>query len=809
MEGILRGQEIFNLIPFDMNQGVLFFPVRHHSPACSYHLMRIISEYKPDCILVEGPENANDLIPLLTDPKAKPPMAFYYYYKDKQKLISEEEEDFKCYYPFLSCSPEYNALMEARRLLIHSSFIDLPYGEILINTSENRGLRMGEDKSSYNDDYYLFRGDFFERLCEKTGLRSFDEFWEKYFEINGIYESSEDFVAKVMTYCHIIRQSTPLQEMREDGCLAREQYMAANIKKAKKKYSRILVVTGGFHTPGLYDLLQEKGQEKDMKPIKVHAFSKDIQNAYVMAYSLEAADALNGYGSGMQGPGFYDKVWQRLKERQNSTEKAPLKDLYRDVAIDMLLKAANAATKHHCPVTMADISSAVNVFDGLANLRDKREPGLYELYDSVQSCFIKGELNASTDEPLKQLKILVTGDEVGSLGDNKILPPIVLDFYERCKSLGIKYESILPVDIELEIFKKKKHLETSRFFCSLEFLDLGFAHRIKGADIINNRDRSRTRESWRYRWTSSLMAGLYDHSIEGTTILEAAKSIAYKRVMKERSCSQGAKLYVQCFLMGLDMGESFDAHLKEIINEDSDFFSLGKGIYYFSMLLELRELYSCEGYDTSEYMKNSYHKLIIMLPSMASIGEDREQEAMDICKTLSSIATEPVLIEERKLLTEAFESLLKKEKKNPALQGTVLGLLYGSNKKYKKAIDSALEGYLKGTLEIRKQGAKFLHGLFFAARDIALTGEDFITMTDKLISEMDMESFMEVLPELRLAFGYFTPGEIDNIAERVADINNSDKESIKKNFRVDKEVYLFGSKLDREIMEELNEYQGK
>ena len=40
---------------------VLFFPVRHHSPVCSFQLNRVIDIYKPDIIMTEGPEDANEL----------------------------------------------------------------------------------------------------------------------------------------------------------------------------------------------------------------------------------------------------------------------------------------------------------------------------------------------------------------------------------------------------------------------------------------------------------------------------------------------------------------------------------------------------------------------------------------------------------------------------------------------------------------------------------------------------------------------------------------------------------------------------
>jgi hypothetical protein len=39
------------------------FPVRHHSPACAWHINRLIRELKPDAVLIEGPRDASGIIP--------------------------------------------------------------------------------------------------------------------------------------------------------------------------------------------------------------------------------------------------------------------------------------------------------------------------------------------------------------------------------------------------------------------------------------------------------------------------------------------------------------------------------------------------------------------------------------------------------------------------------------------------------------------------------------------------------------------------------------------------------------------------
>ena len=84
MEQLLRGQKISEIeeagageaeaevseiekavcpgTEYDLSGPVLYFPIRHHSPVCSYHLQKAAEAYRPDCILIEGPENAEPLI---------------------------------------------------------------------------------------------------------------------------------------------------------------------------------------------------------------------------------------------------------------------------------------------------------------------------------------------------------------------------------------------------------------------------------------------------------------------------------------------------------------------------------------------------------------------------------------------------------------------------------------------------------------------------------------------------------------------------------------------------------------------------
>ncbi len=799
MERILRNKEIFEIIPFDYSKNIVYFPIRHHSPACSYHLINTIKEYNPDCILVEGPQNANRLIPVLTNEKTLMPVAFYYFYKDTDKLISEEADDYKCYYPFLNTSPEYNAFAYAKKLGIDSSFIDLPYSEILIHTNNNTGIRKEMEVQNYNDDYYLSENKVFESICEKTGMRTFEEFWEKFFEIDALYISTEDFVARMMSYCYLTRQNTPEEIMKDDGCLVREQFMASNIKKAAEKYKHILVVTGGFHTYGLYSLINSKD---DITKIKTHNFTEKQQNVYAMAYSFEAADALNGYASGMQNPGFYDSVWKQITNKLSLSE--PLSDVYGNVVLDTILKTAKESGKEKLLITMSDISSAVNMYEGLYTIRGKKAPGLYELYDSVQSCFIKGEVNAASDTPLRILSRIATGSEIGKLCETEDKPPLITDFENICSKYRLKINTILEQKIELDIFSKKNHIDISRFFYRMNFLETGFAKRIKGADIINNVDRSRIREMWSYTRTINIDSALIDASVYGGTIEEACKRMALRRLKNEQQCSEASKLYVESFLMGIDISDGFSERMNDIIIQDGDFFSVGKAVYYFNMVCSLKKLYGVDSQSSEYFLKKCFQKIIIMLPSMMNVNSDYSQECIKICKMLYNIVSENILSDQYEVLIETFKTMSQANNPEPALYGAVLGLLYGSDVSYKLRINNAFNGYLTGTEEMRKQGAMFLRGLFCTARDIALIGQEFIIIVDNLIKSFEINDFMEILPELRLAFSYFNPYETDSIAEKVAAMYNKSKSDITKTADFYNTLYALGSQLEQQICEQIN-----
>ena len=802
METILRRKEMAE---------IMLLPVRHHSPACSFQIKKAIESWKPSSILVEGPENANSLWEIMAHDETKAPFAIYYSYHDKAGKISKDKAYYKCYYPFLEYSPELTALREAARRGTEAAFIDLPYGDILAASREGSGLLKEEEKSSYNDDYLLSRNTYIERLCEKTGLRSFDEFWEKYFEINGLYEESDIWFANLLAYCGLARENTPPKSMEEDGCLEREAHMAAKIvqcaiyhgmkeRKDERREEelmarinpyRILVITGGFHTPGIRERLTG-GRWEETKRLLEHKTAripKGEQNVYLMPYSMEAADALNGYASGMPFSGFYQKVWEGIEETEMPYEKAVL---------DMLVSVGKEVRKKEGYLSTYDEICAWQMAKGLGELRSKPQPGAYELRDAVLSSYVKGEYNIASAMPMLVLKKQMTGRGMGSLCPLADVPPILHDFETRCKSFGLKVRSTSEMEAVLSIFSSKKHRNESMFFHQMAFLDTPFARRVKGPNLQQGKDRNLIRETWKYKWRAEVPAALIDVSVHGATVEEAAASLVRERLKGDIGAGRAAVLLTQVFEMGLSgQLETVYDRVHELMALDVDFYSLAEAVKSLTMMEELKVLYG-SSLDISQLLHDGVRKLIAILPSMAGIKEENLPSCMDAVKMLYQVTdkADSHMEQEKEAYFGALDKMCQDEGIHPGLYGCIHGILYGSGREAAEAVEIACLGFLMGTRGQLLQTAVFFRGLFYTAKDLIFIGGKILGMLDGFFGKVEENEFMELLPQLRMAFTYFTPGETDKIAKMAAGLHGKGREDILERKEILPEWYAYGRELD-------------
>ncbi|EKQ56091.1 MULTISPECIES: DUF5682 family protein [unclassified Clostridium] len=783
---------------YNLDNRVMFFPVRHHSPACSFHLKKVIDSYKPEIILIEGPAEANKVIKYIAHEETKAPVCIYYSYFDRNGFIEENKEKYRCYYPFLDFSPELLALREGKKRDIVCEFIDLSYAEILINSKKLEVMGKAQEKNTYNDDYLMKESIFIKALCEKEGCRNYNELWEKLFEIDGLRISTEKFIENMIFSCYLSRAGYNEEMLKEDGCLSREIFMSMKIREAAKKYNKVLVVSGGFHTSALID-----GLEADNE-ITLHNIAEADTGVYAMAYSFEESDQLNGYASGMPHPAFYQRVFENIEKHMDKP--------YEEAVLNFIVHTGKLIRKNHGNLSTADEIEAFNMARGLKALRDKYECGVYELKDGITSSFVKGEMDAEAQVSLKYLRELLTGNKIGKLCALAEVPPIVQDFNELCGKFNIK-TTTLENEVSLSIYKSKKHREQSKFFHIMKFLNTNFCLMEKGPDFINRKNTNLIREVWKYKWTTKLQSTLIELSVQGGSLKEAANSVLSKRFKAcENASGEASLLLIEAALMGAE--SSFQGLLPsfgEILNGDEDFVSVTNSCYNLNFLCNAEDLLNINMEEKlQEFFTTAYNKAVSQITSLNTVDYDNENEVISKLKDIYHISNKANFDSES--LIDSLRLLISKKDLNSAVEGAALGILYGLNATDSKEVADKTVQYLYGTGEKLMKSGSFLKGLFSTAKDLLLIEEDLLKGIDSFLRNIEEEHFMALLPDLRFSFTFFNPFEIDSIAKEAAKVYSTKEEDILYEKVLKEEDIKLAVSLDKyavELLEKWQVYQGR
>lgn len=118
------------------------FGIRHLSPAGALHLCRFLDEKKPRLVLVEGPDDFDDMMADMVRSESKPPIAVLAYTVDTPVRT--------ILYPLAEYSPEYQAIKWCHDNKTECHFIDLP-SEIFLAMPEKEDYDGDRTESIYEN----------------------------------------------------------------------------------------------------------------------------------------------------------------------------------------------------------------------------------------------------------------------------------------------------------------------------------------------------------------------------------------------------------------------------------------------------------------------------------------------------------------------------------------------------------------------------------------------------------------------------------------------------------------------------------
>ncbi|THF85688.1 hypothetical protein E7T09_14160 [Deinococcus sp. KSM4-11] len=446
----------------------IIFPIRHHGPGSARSLEHALNQLKPDIVLVEGPSDADSVVPFLAQPELIPPVALLGYVNDDPARAS--------FWPFAAFSPEFVAFRWAAKAGAQARFMDLPASATLA----------GEREDDDTDDLH---SDPLRVLAEAAGYVDFERWWETLVEARGDDFEVFDAINEAM---QAVRADAPAASGRE---AQREACMRQTIRAALKEgVQRVAVVCGAWHAPAL-DV--EAFRAKDDA-----ALLKGLPKAKVtltwVPWTHGRLSMGSGYGAGVRSPGYYHHLFTT----------------HRNVTEHWFARAARLLREERLEASSASVIEATRLANTLAALRGRALPGLDELNEAALSVF-----GWDSDLPLRLIeRKLVVGEALGEVPDGVPTVPLAQDLAKIQKSLRLKVQ---PEQIDLTLdLRADTDLARSVLFHRLNLLGVPWAaERYAGG-------RGTFKEAWALAWKPEFSVRLVEASRSGQTVRDAATTMA-------------------------------------------------------------------------------------------------------------------------------------------------------------------------------------------------------------------------------------------------------------------------------------------
>lgn len=752
----MNAESLLNEIRDDAGQlwqGPLYFvPIRHHSPACSYALHQLLHEIKPRTVLIEGPWDCQGLITSLQHSETTPPVA----------LLTQRgagEELYSAYFPLCEYSPEWVALRTAHSLGAATHFIDLPYGE-------RPSPEVEERVHSLMTERYFQHSQYLKAIAARLGCRDHDEGWDRLFEQRPLEQLNDwrNFFTDVFAYCALARRDYEEEVIAASGDKEREAFMAARIGEAlKSSEGPYVVVTGGFHTPALMQPIDKRARRAVPKA------RKEASN-WLIRYSFDQLDALNGYGAGMPSPGYYQVLWDNLKKQQP--------DYLQQSASAQLIAIAhdNRAQQLARLISSSEVQAAFFQAEQLARLRGSAGPGRSEVMDAVHSCYLKDAVDYSASL-LSDVRRVMCGDRLGDIPRQSGQPPLLREAWQRGEALALDFSQTQVKTLDLDLYRKERHRELSRYLHLMDWIGSGLGQWQGGPDFVNGHQLGLMREQWRYAWTPQVEARLLDRMLEGASL----EQVALKRLKgiestlsaagNGRRADTAATLLLRACVMGLHHHVTdLSARLHTLIADDEHLASVIACAHKLITLERGRAVLESErlAIDLLPMAHQCWRNALFLLPRL---GELKAEEAAHMISALPELlALTRELNEDKALLYQVLGEMLHHKGAPAVVHGAVLGALFQTGALTSEELLKNIEPYLQVN-QPPEQAVGCLQGLMHVARETLWRIPEILQALNRLIDDWPESHFLSLLPPLRMLFTELSPKELDTVAQQLADLN--------------------------------------
>jgi hypothetical protein len=685
---------------------------------------------------------------------------------------------FQVHYPFISYSPELLAVKEAMRRAIPVHFIDLPLTGLIPYMVNLKDRIMHFLK---HDEEMIFTNAFFKKLVDIFNFEDFNEVWDTLFEI-GVQKLGIDRARENLLYfCAYVRKAIDPGSLALDGTLVREQYMRYCIEQYLANYQvaekDVLVITGGMHSIALPGTTAARPSMPE----------KGFLNSLVPFSYFRISDK-SGYGSGNQGPLYYECAWEQLEKRGENP--------YETIALDFITQILGDARNKEEVISVSDSINSYQDAKLLALLRRRHEPCMKDLIDSIYMTVVKGNplVDGAYLQPLIRERLV--GHKVGRITKKMGRLPLQDDFYLRFDSLGIELsEKGEAFSLNL---RNSPDITKSVLFWRVSYLGLGILERTAGPDMLKGVTGVFI-ETWMLHWNPNVDVMLIELNIYGSTVEEASKNKLLEELKKELgNFDHVSNLLYHSIVMGFTAEfDSIHQSCMDSLDHDDNFINLSNGFMNVVIIFHLLKAMVNQENNLKQVetlLVRNYFAMCFALPNLANPKDDLVDP---IVTSVKKIATVLLTFTGVDLDRQAFIGSLKtcmSTTSNEFIKGCYLGILYLINAIDLNEVRRQIMEYTKSNDSIKVKIGELIRGVIYECQSQFLFNPDILKMLDELISSIEWPIFSAILPSLKKSFSDLQPREYDVFAEKLAEMYSL-KASIVKELKDevhDRHVALFG-----------------
>jgi hypothetical protein len=704
--------------------------IRHHGPGSARAVRRALSAYQPDIVLIEGPPEADSLVPLAGDEDMRAPVALLAYPAGPKGGPVRA-----AFWPFAEFSPEWQALRWAVAHAVPVRFFDLPAA---VQLAAGDGPRRRDEAG--------VRADPIGALAAAAGYDDPERWWEDVVEHRFDHAGEDELTAALGPFAAVadamaeVRGAAEPEGVEEER---REAAMRTALRAAVKEHERVAVVCGAWHVPALTPPLPKVSADaavlRGLPKVKVALTWVPWTHARLASGQ--------GYGAGVRSPGWYHHLFT-----------AP-----EDAVARWLVRAAAVLRRDGLPVSSAHVIEATRLAEALATMRGRPVPGLTEVTDASLAVLCEGD---TLRLALIQRR-LVVGERLGRVPDRTPGVPIARDVAASQRRLRLPPDPE-PRELDLDL-RREIDLERSRLLHRLRLLGVDW-----GTALAQRRGRGTFWESWRLGWQPEFAVDLVEASAYGTTVRDAATARVHEQAAAAGSLAEVTALVERCLLAELPEGlPTVLKALDERMALDHDVVHLMDALPALARTLRYGDVRRTDLAALWHVMDGLITRICVGLP--AAVGSLDDAAAAAMRDRIDAVHAAIALLDRAEDTARWHETLA-----GLSTRDDVHGLLSGRLNRL------LLDG---GLLDVEEAGrrmglilttgvpvgraAAWIEGFLTGDGLLLVHDERLLRLVDGWLTGIPPDAFVEVLPLLRRTFSEYPAPQRRQIGERAVRLGSS------------------------------------